>query len=70
VLAASALYQVQKWEEWTNALVGIWLVVSPWILNFSSNQMPTWNAVIVGILVLCAAGWELYTLPAQARLQH
>ena len=70
VLAAAALYQVQQWEEWVNALAGLWLVVSPWALGFSADQVTTWNAVIVGVLVLCVAGWELYTLPAEVRVHH
>jgi hypothetical protein len=70
VLAAAALYQVQKWEEWTNAVIGIWLVVSPWVLGFSSDAVTTWNAAIIGLLVLCVAGWELYALPAETRMQH
>ncbi len=70
VLAAAALYQVQKWEEWTSAVIGIWLVVSPWVLGFSSDPVTTSNAVIVGLLVLCVAGWELYTLLAETSMQH
>lgn len=70
VLAAAALYQVQKWEEWTNAVIGIWLVVSPWVLGFSSDPVTTWNAAIIGLLVLCVAGWKLYALPAETRMQH
>ncbi len=70
LLAAAALYQVKKWEEWTNAVIGIWLVVSPWVLGFSNDPVTTWNAVIVGLLVLCVAGWELYTLPAETSMQH
>jgi len=65
VIAAAALYQVQKWEEWTNAIVGIWIACSPWVFGFSHDPVNTSNAVIVGLLVLCVAGWELYALPAQ-----
>ena len=69
VIAAAELNQVQKWEEWTNAIVGIWIASSPWALGFSHDPVNTGNAVIVGLLVLCVAGWELYALPAQ-RMQH
>ncbi|MER3537504.1 MAG: hypothetical protein C4298_05385 [Thermus sp.] len=39
------------WEEWVNLVLGIWLILSPWILGFSGMASPTWNAVIVGVLV-------------------
>lgn len=70
VLAAAALYQVQQWEEWTNAVIGIWLVVSPWVLGFSNDAVTTWNSAIIGLVVLCVAGWELYALPGETRMQH
>ena len=31
-------------------IIGIWLIVSPWVLQFYSYNIPTWNAVIVGII--------------------
>jgi hypothetical protein len=37
IAAAALLYQVQKWEEWTNAIVGIWIASSPWALGFSQT---------------------------------
>ncbi|GGM95528.1 hypothetical protein GCM10007092_06270 [Thermus composti] len=39
------------WEEWLNVLLGVWLILSPWILGFSGMANATWNAVIVGLLV-------------------
>lgn len=65
-IAAVALFQLLQWEEWTNAVVGIWVVVSPWALGFSGLTAATWNAVIVGVLVLCLAGWDLYEISARS----
>ena len=59
VLSIAALARVQPWEEWINMLLGIWLLISPWVLGFSTNSTVTWNAVIVGILAFVAAVWEL-----------
>ena len=39
------------WEEWANVVLGVWLILSPWILGFSGEADATWNAVIVGLLV-------------------
>lgn len=59
VIAGTALMRAQPWEEWTNLVIGAWLVISPWVLAFGSSAAATWNAVIVGLLVLALAGWEL-----------
>lgn len=29
ILAAAALYEVERWEEWTSVIVAIWLAASP-----------------------------------------
>lgn len=59
VIAGAALMRAQPWEEWTNLVIGAWLVISPWVLAFSGNAAATWNTVAVGLLVLALAGWEL-----------
>ena len=47
-----ALSIPKPWEEWVNAVLGLWLVVSPWVLAFSTQLVPAWNAVICGLIVL------------------
>jgi hypothetical protein len=61
VLSAAALWQFQKWEEWLSAVVGAWLIVSPWILGFGVGHAATWNQVIVGIVVGVLAFWSSVT---------
>lgn len=43
-----------SWIGWTNVVLGIWLVLSPFILNFQSNQA-AWNNVIIGFIVIALA---------------
>lgn len=57
VVAAGAIYDFQKWEEWLNVVLAVWLVISPWLLGFSALAAAMWNAVIVGLLVLALAFW-------------
>ena len=59
VLAVTALFAFQAWEEWTNVALGVWLFVSPWVLGFSSSTLLMWNAVIAGALVVVLAGWAI-----------
>lgn len=51
LMALLHLRQGPIWEEWVNVLLGIWLVLSPWILGYAAQGPATWNAVILGLLV-------------------
>jgi hypothetical protein len=46
-------------EEWINVLLGIWLVTVPWILAVS-KPIATVNFVVVGLLVLTLAAYEIW----------
>jgi hypothetical protein len=46
------------WEEWISVILGAWLVVSPWVLG--AALVPTVNFVIVGLLVLALALYEIW----------
>ena len=59
VAAAGALYAFRVWEEWLNVALAAWLVISPWILEFSTQQVPTWNQITVGVLVGALALWSV-----------
>lgn len=41
--------------EWINLLLGIFLLMSPWI-GLGGSVAVTWNAVICGAIVACVAG--------------
>ena len=58
-IAALAAYQI--WEEWVDAVLGVWLIASPWVLGFTSMTALTWNAVIMGAVVVVLSGWVLAT---------
>jgi hypothetical protein len=49
----------QQWEDWCDWALGIWLVLSPWILHFWPDSVAMKNAVIVGGLLILA---EVVTL--------
>lgn len=61
--------QMKHWQDPVNALLGVWLIVSPWILGFQSNLTALTNVVIVGLLLVAAAlgaiflprAWEEWT---------
>ena len=59
--ALGAAFVPRAWEEWTEAGIGLWLVVSPWILGFSGNRNAMLSTVIAGVIVVALALWTLFT---------
>jgi VIT1/CCC1 family predicted Fe2+/Mn2+ transporter len=52
--------------SWINAILGVWLIVAPWVLGFSNMTGSTWNAVIVGIGIAVFGAWSALATPTQA----
>jgi SPW repeat len=61
VLAIAALAAFAVWEEWLNLIVGLWSVVSPWVLGFQGTTAMTVH-VVIGILVAVLAAIELWMM--------
>lgn len=60
--AGAALLQFKAWEEWVEIGLGVWIVVSPFILGFSDMTMAMMNHVIVGLVIVADAIWVLSEL--------
>jgi hypothetical protein len=58
VFSAIAVSMPQAWEEVINVLLGIWMVISSWVLGVANRPAET-NAVIVGLLVILFAAWAM-----------
>jgi hypothetical protein len=48
----------RPWIDWTNLILGIFLVVSPW-LALGGGTAVIWNAVVCGVIIATAAGFAL-----------
>lgn len=57
-LALAALFAFRVWEEWINALLGVWLIIAPWVLNFTDHAMAMRTSVFIGIAALALAVWS------------
>lgn len=49
----------RNWEEWVNVALGAWLVISPWAWGVTAF-VPAANFVVVGLLVLALACYEMW----------
>jgi hypothetical protein len=47
------------WEDGTNAALGLWLMISPWVLGFASHVTARTNFVAVGFVVAALALWSM-----------
>lgn len=58
-VSIAALTAFAVWQEWLNLIVGLWLIVSPWVLNFQSTEAVRIE-VTIGIIVAAFAKNELW----------
>ena len=47
------------WRDAANLIIGLWLAISPWALSYAMHAVPTWNALIVGVIIAVAAAGAL-----------
>ena len=44
-----------RWQDWANVVLAIWLFISPWVLRFATSNNATASNVIAGALVVIFA---------------
>ena len=60
-LTLGAIFVPKAWEEWSEFALGIWLIMSPWVLSFNIHLDATRNAVACGAAVALLSIWSLLT---------
>jgi SPW repeat len=64
ILAIAALAAFAVWEEWLNLIVGLWALVSPWVLGFQGTTAMTVH-VVIGAAVAILAAIEIWMMSQQ-----
>jgi hypothetical protein len=59
--ALGAMLMPRAWEEWTEAVLGLWMIAAPWVLGYSALTNAVYASVVIGIVVLALALWTLAT---------
>ncbi|MDA9427350.1 MULTISPECIES: SPW repeat protein [Bradyrhizobium] len=54
ILSLAAIIAYRDWEEWLNVLMGIWLIVSPWLLGFAHTRAMHFGIGFGVVIVLLA----------------
>ncbi len=63
LLATFDLYKTYVWAVLLNLAVGLWVAVSPWVLQVAGVASITTSFVIAGVAVVVLALWELRSDP-------
>ena len=64
VFSIVALARPALWGEWINLVLGMWLIIAPFVLPHASGTA-RWNHLIVGILVVADALAAVFMRPEQ-----
>jgi hypothetical protein len=70
VLAAVRAFGDYKpsWPSWVNAVLGLWVLVNPWIMARTMSEGTMWNCVITGLIIIVLAVWS--ALASDTRFQR
>jgi len=50
--------------NWINVILGVWLIIAPFLIGYTSFAAALWNDIIVGIVVVVLAGWAAIVAPS------
>ena len=49
----------KRWQDWVLLTGGVWLFLVPWLLSTADDAASSWNAWILGVLVVATTWWAL-----------
>src|SRR5882724_12005832 len=55
VISLAALAAFAIWEEWLNLILGLWVLVAPWVLGFTGTDAMNAHVAIGGVVAALAA---------------
>ena len=63
------MLRLKHWQDAVNAVLGAWLILSPWAMGYQGETAAMSNAVIIGLALIAAAlgaifvprAWEEWT---------
>lgn len=52
---------------YVNLIVGVWLIVSPFLFSYSYNTAEFWNSEVIGIMLIIITTTIGFSVPRQNR---
>jgi hypothetical protein len=44
-------HEENGWANWINLFLGIWMILSPFIMLYSAYPTPTTNSILLGVII-------------------
>ena len=60
ILSIAALFDSTEWMEWLSLIVGLWILVSPWVLKFPGSTDAMRTDAFFGLIIAAIAAMELW----------
>jgi hypothetical protein len=62
-LAIFDLYKTYAWAVFLNIIIGIWVAISPWLVDVLPHRAMSASMLLVGLATVVLGLWELRTDP-------
>ncbi len=46
-----------KYLNWINGVLGLWLIIAPFVLSYSNAAAAMWNDIVIGLVALVLGVW-------------
>jgi len=53
-------------QDWTEFVIGIIMIISPWIFGFSDISVAKWCNILLGLALVLVNAWTIFPEPARA----
>jgi hypothetical protein len=47
-------------REWIGLILGVWIMISPWIFGVDSIGSIKWSNVLVGLALVVMSAWKVF----------
>ena len=64
IVALVSVYSAESamWTNWANTILGVWMIISPFVLGFTTGAV-VMNSIILGIIVIALSAWSSSATP-------
>lgn len=51
------------WPSWVSFVIGLWLLIAPYMLGYAFIPAALWNSIILGLVIAVLALWSALSSP-------